>query len=324
MLRDGHELGRPFLDIRGLVGSRRRARTALDRLPARLRAEPSLLRLLHGQRRQHPRRRIPARAVRPGPTRGSRRTRDRDPPPGQRQPQRRPAAVPRRPALLRHRRRRLRRRSAQQRPEQGEPARQAAAHRPAPQRRPALLGPGRQSLRRQARPRRDLLLRPAQPLPLLLRHDQRRAAPDRDRRRRPEPLRGARLHDPRRRQRRQLRLGRLRGLPRYKEENSGTPDPGGTTKPIMAYSHSRDGGSCTIIGGYVVGAGGPPPARPLRLHRLLLRRSCAASFPTCTAPAAIAARPHRHLPHLVRRRRAGPHLRLLAGRIGFQARYRAC
>ena len=30
-------------------------------------------------------------------------------------------------------------------------------------------------------------------------------------------------------------------------------------------------------------------ARPLRLLRLLLRRSCAASFPTCTAPAAIAA-----------------------------------
>ena len=42
-----------------------------------------------------------------------------DPPPGQLQPQRRPAAVPRRPPLLRHRRRRLRRRPAQQRPEQG-------------------------------------------------------------------------------------------------------------------------------------------------------------------------------------------------------------
>lgn len=37
-----------------------------------------------------------------------------------------------------------------------------------------------------------------------------------------------------------------------------TDDPGGTTKPIMAYPHNRDGGSCSIIGGYVVGLGGPP------------------------------------------------------------------
>jgi glucose/arabinose dehydrogenase len=42
------------------------------------------------------------------------------------------------------------------------------------------------------------------------------------------------------------------GFHPYEEENSGTPDPGGTTKPIFAYSHSRDGGSCSIIGGYVV------------------------------------------------------------------------
>jgi glucose/arabinose dehydrogenase len=38
----------------------------------------------------------------------------------------------------------------------------------------------------------------------------------------------------------------------YEEENSGTPDPGGTTKPIFVYSHDRGGGSCSIIGGYVV------------------------------------------------------------------------
>ena len=53
----------------------------------------------------------------------------------------------------------------------------------------------------------------------------------------------------------------LEGFSPYDEENSGTPDPGGTTKPIMAYSHSRDGGSCSIIGGYVVGAGGPASLR---------------------------------------------------------------
>jgi len=38
----------------------------------------------------------------------------------------------------------------------------------------------------------------------------------------------------------------------YNEENSGTPDPGGTVKPIFVYAHSR-GGSCSVIGGYVVG-----------------------------------------------------------------------
>jgi glucose/arabinose dehydrogenase len=41
------------------------------------------------------------------------------------------------------------------------------------------------------------------------------------------------------------------GYRRYEEEDSGTPDPGGTTKPIFAYPHSRDG-SCSVIGGYVV------------------------------------------------------------------------
>jgi len=58
----------------------------------------------------------------------------------------------------------------------------------------------------------------------------------------------------------------LEGYHPYEEENSGTPDPGGTTKPIMAYSHSRDGGSCTIIGGYVVGPGGPRPLRGRYLY----------------------------------------------------------
>jgi glucose/arabinose dehydrogenase len=41
------------------------------------------------------------------------------------------------------------------------------------------------------------------------------------------------------------------GFSEYTDENSGTPDPGGTVKPIFAYGHSR-GNSCTIIGGYVV------------------------------------------------------------------------
>jgi glucose/arabinose dehydrogenase len=53
----------------------------------------------------------------------------------------------------------------------------------------------------------------------------------------------------------------LEGFAPYTDESSGTPDPGGTTKPIMAYGRDRDGGSCSIIGGYVVGRGGPPALR---------------------------------------------------------------
>ncbi|HEU4599102.1 MAG TPA: PQQ-dependent sugar dehydrogenase [Solirubrobacterales bacterium] len=41
------------------------------------------------------------------------------------------------------------------------------------------------------------------------------------------------------------------GFSRYHGANGGTPDPGGTVKPILAYGRSRGGGSCTIIGGYV-------------------------------------------------------------------------
>jgi glucose/arabinose dehydrogenase len=43
----------------------------------------------------------------------------------------------------------------------------------------------------------------------------------------------------------------LEGFAKYTDENSGTPDPGGTVRPVFAYPHSR-GGSCSIIGGYVV------------------------------------------------------------------------
>ncbi len=41
------------------------------------------------------------------------------------------------------------------------------------------------------------------------------------------------------------------GFAPYTGDNSGTPDPGGTTKPIFAYGTHSDG-NCTIIGGYVV------------------------------------------------------------------------
>ncbi len=42
------------------------------------------------------------------------------------------------------------------------------------------------------------------------------------------------------------------GFAPYTDENSGTADPGATVKPVFAFPRSR-GGSCSIIGGYVVG-----------------------------------------------------------------------
>jgi glucose/arabinose dehydrogenase len=43
----------------------------------------------------------------------------------------------------------------------------------------------------------------------------------------------------------------LEGRSEYDDENSGTPDPGGTLAPIFVYPHDRSG-SCSVIGGYVV------------------------------------------------------------------------
>ncbi len=40
------------------------------------------------------------------------------------------------------------------------------------------------------------------------------------------------------------------GFAPYRDENSGTADPGGTVRPVFAYSHRR---GCSITGGYVVG-----------------------------------------------------------------------
>jgi glucose/arabinose dehydrogenase len=47
----------------------------------------------------------------------------------------------------------------------------------------------------------------------------------------------------------------LEGFGPYTGEDSGTPDPGGTTKPIFVYRTHSDG-NCTIVGGYVVRAPG--------------------------------------------------------------------
>ena len=138
--------------------------------------------------------------------------------------------------------------------------------------RPPAASPTRsppQPLRRPPGPRRDLQLRAAQPVPLLLRHGHRRAAADRDRRRRPEPLRGARLHDRRGAAGANFGWDAFEGFAPYTDENSGTPDPGGTTKPIFAYRHSRGGGAARSSAATWSATGASPLLWALRLRRPL-------------------------------------------------------
>ena len=169
--------------------------------------------------------------------------------------------------------------------------------------------------------RRDLQLRAAQPVPLLLRHRQRRTAANRDRRRRPEPVRGARLHDGRRGSGRQLRLGRVRGLlglPRRKQRHPGprrnrrnrsspTPTAAAAAARSSAATSSATGDSRSLYG--------------------------ATSTPTSARAGCAALVPHRNrasgdrilgldgrLAELVRRRRPGADLCRLARRAGLPAR----
>ena len=124
------------------------------------------------------------------------------------QPQRRPAAVRARQAPLhRDRRRRRRRRPARrarQRPEPRDAARQDPADRPEGERRQAVHDPVGQPVREpRRREARDLQLRPAQPVAVLVRPLDRRS---RDRRRRPGRGRGDRLRAQGQGARRELRL----------------------------------------------------------------------------------------------------------------------
>ena len=286
--------GQPFLDISRRVAFGGERGLLSIAFPPDYREQRALLRLLHRQRGQHPDRRVPAPQRRPAPRAGSRRAGDRDPPPvnanhngGQLQflgdllyfgtgdggsggdP---PNNAQNRDVLLGKLLR------IDPRPTGGRPYSVPAAN-------PFVGRPG---------PRRDLQLRAAQPVPLLLRHGQRAASrgsrsatsartASRSSTTRPSPRpRGANFG-----------WDAFEGFAPYRDENSGTPDPGGTVKPIFAYSHSR-GGSCSIIGGYVV-ARPPPAARSTGATSTptLRRGSCAASSPTCAGPAATAARPRR-------------------------------
>ena len=142
------------------------------------------------------------------------------------EPQRRATPVrARREALRRHGGRRERGRPAEPRPDTGLTPRQAAADE-SPRGR---LGGGR--------------LRPAQPLALLVRSEDRRSL---HRRRRPERVRGDRL-PAERRATRELRLGTIRGEQLVRDRHRSDP-PSPLVFPIFEYSHNE---GCSVTGGYV-------------------------------------------------------------------------
>ena len=120
----------------------------------------------------------------------------------------------------------------------------------------AALEPVRRALRRA---RRDLQLRPAQPVALLVRPPHARPL---DRRRRPERGRGDRLRAQRPRQ--ELRLAPVRGPQPLHAGRDGA----GPRAPVIQRFHSK--GNCSITGGVVVRDRAVPGAlRPLRVRRLL-------------------------------------------------------
>ena len=177
-----------------------------------------------------------------------RRLRAAGPPDGRQrvQPQRRAAALrPGRPPLHRHRRRRRRGRPARRARQRAEPrlaARQDPADRPAAGRRaPYSVPRSNPFVGRARRARRDLRLRPAQPVALLVRPPHARPL---DRRRRAERGRGDRLRAQRPRQ--ELRLAPVRGP---QPLHAGETAPG-HVRPVIQRFHSK--GNCSITGGVVV------------------------------------------------------------------------
>ena len=131
-----------------------------------------------------------------------------------------------------------------QRPEHQLAARQDPAHQPAPERRRSRT-PSRRATRSSASPDRtgrDLDVRAAQPVALLVRPQDARHV---DRRRRPGRLRGDRL-----RAARASRASTGAGTcARASTRTTAARRPPGARDPILERSH--DDGDCAIIGGYV-------------------------------------------------------------------------
>ncbi len=146
------------------------------------------------------------------------------------------------------------------------------------------------------------------------------AAADRDRRRRPEPLRGARLHDGRRRRRRQLRLGRLRGVPplRRRKQRHRRPRrhdeadlrlPAQPRRQLLDHRRLRRRRPRAALA-----------LQALRLRRPLRGPAAQPGPPFEARRTRSPHRPPRRLAQLVRRRRRPPPLRRLARRPGLPGR----
>ena len=311
--RTAPSLPQPFLDIRDRSRLRRRARPAHGRVPPAVRAERPLLRLLHRPQRQHGHRPLPrlGRDPEPADPASARILLDH---PRSRSPTTTaassssaptaistsawataaPAATPTAtPSKRRHA------------PRQDPAASTSTRTLDTP---PYYAIPARQPLPRRRRAAgRDLGLRPAQPLALLLRPPDRRPL---DRRRRPGRARGDRL--PARRVERgaaRTTAGRSWRGPSATPATPARPrrpacDSAAFTPPVLEYDH---GAECSVTGGYVYrgdgaarsstaptssatsapAASGPPTARAtgctVRTHLRTGRRSSPPSARTATA-----------------------------------------
>ena len=283
IVEDGRLLPTPFLDITRPGEERRRARAAQRRLPPRLRAQRLPLRRLHRRPGDTRVERYPVSADPTGPTP---RSRDAGPHgrPAVREPQRR-AASPSAPTgklYVGIGRRRQRRRPAGQRAEPRRPPREPSC---ASTSTPATRTPSRATTRSRPRRRRgrDLGVRAAQPVALLLRP---RRGPALHRRRGPERVGGGRRRPRRRAAGVNYGWNTMEGTHCY---GSGACARAGMQLPVAEYSHSE---GCSVTGGYVYrGRAAPSRCAAATSTATTARAGSAPSPAPPTAPPARSASP---------------------------------
>ena len=111
-----------------------------------------------------------------------------------------------------------------------------------------------------------------------------------------------------------------RASPPTRKKTAAPPTPAAPTKPIFAYPHSR-GGSCSIIGGYVVRDRGLPSLYKRYVYADLCEGQLRSLVPHLKrAQRRPQARPRGRKPDLLRRRRRPPPLRRLARGPGLPPR----